>query len=134
MAPPMSSSGPRILYVEDEVMILQVGTMVLEQSGLRVTALSSGEEAVRAIDDPENEFRALIADVDLGSGASGWDVARRARQRSSRLPIIYVTGGSAHEWPSQGVPGSVLVRKPYALAQLTTAVFDALRPTQLSAN
>jgi CheY-like chemotaxis protein len=120
-------AGPHVLYVEDEPMVLEVGAIVLERSGLRVTALKSGEEAIRVVSGPDNEFRALIADVALGGGPSGWDVARKARQRFDHLPIIYVTGGSAHEWPSKGVPGSVLIRKPYALAQLTEAVLDALQ-------
>lgn len=38
------------------------------------------------------------------------------------LPIVYTTADSAAEWPVQGVPNSVVVQKPYAGAQLLTAI------------
>jgi hypothetical protein len=42
------------------------------------------------------------------------------------FPIIYITGGNAHEWASQGVPNSILLKKPFAPAQLLTAVSQLL--------
>jgi hypothetical protein len=33
-----------------------------------------------------------------------------------------MTGDSSHEWRSRGVPDSLLLQKPYASAQLVTAV------------
>jgi hypothetical protein len=38
------------------------------------------------------------------------------------LPIVYMTGDSAADWPVQGVPNSAVVQKPYASAQLVTAI------------
>lgn len=38
------------------------------------------------------------------------------------LPVVYVTGDSANAWASQGVPNSVLITKPFAPAQVVTAV------------
>jgi hypothetical protein len=38
------------------------------------------------------------------------------------MPVVYATADSAHEWPAQGVPKSVVVQKPYASAQLVTAI------------
>jgi len=42
------------------------------------------------------------------------------------MPIVYMTGDSADEWPSKGVPNSILLTKPFAPAQLVTAVSQLL--------
>ena len=34
------------------------------------------------------------------------------------FPIIYMTGASADQWISPGVPDSILLRKPFAPTQL----------------
>jgi hypothetical protein len=49
-----------------------------------------------------------------------------ARQLNPEIPIVYTTAGRAHEWPSSGVPSSLLVQKPFAPAQLVTAVSQLL--------
>jgi CheY-like chemotaxis protein len=57
---------------------------------------------------------------------NGGDLARRARELQPLLPVIYMTGDSAAAWRSQGVPGSVLLQKPFADAQLLTALTTLL--------
>ena len=55
-----------------------------------------------------------------------WDVARRAREKIPTLPVVYVTGDSAHEWAAQGVPNSVMISKPFVAAQIVNAVSTLL--------
>jgi CheY-like chemotaxis protein len=85
---------------------------------------------------PESDgakYRALITDVNLASREriTGWEVARRARELNDRLPVIYMTGGNGHEWASQGVPNSILVSKPFAVAQIVVAVSQLLNESDL---
>ncbi|MEH2506827.1 hypothetical protein V1290_005638 [Bradyrhizobium sp. AZCC 1578] len=42
------------------------------------------------------------------------------------FPIIYTTAVAGNEWPVQGVPHSVLLRKPFATAQLGAAISHLL--------
>jgi hypothetical protein len=42
------------------------------------------------------------------------------------LPVVYITGASGNQWPSHGVPNSILLQKPFAPAQLVTAVSQLL--------
>jgi CheY-like chemotaxis protein len=42
------------------------------------------------------------------------------------VPVVYITGATAHEWATQGVPNSMLLTKPFAPAQLVTAVSQLL--------
>lgn len=73
------------------------------------------------------DFKALITDIDLGGQPNGWDVAKHARELFADIPIIYVSGASSQDWPSLGVPGSVMLVKPYAAAQLVVAVSSAIQ-------
>ncbi|THD59290.1 response regulator [Phenylobacterium sp.] len=121
----MDGIGPLILYVEDEPAISELAEVALEDAGYAVVGLASAAEAIAILDARAADFAALVTDVDLRSELTGWDVARHAREIAPSLPIIYVSGGSAGDWSSQGVPGSVMLAKPYALAQLVVAVSTA---------
>jgi DNA-binding NtrC family response regulator len=69
----------------------------------------------------------LITDVNLGRDKlSGWDVAKRARELNPSVAVIYMTGDSGHDWAANGVPNSVLLLKPFAPAQVVTAVSQLL--------
>jgi hypothetical protein len=39
---------------------------------------------------------------------------------------VYMTGAAAEAWAIQGVPNSILLRKPFAPAQIVTAVSQLL--------
>jgi CheY-like chemotaxis protein len=113
-----------ILVVEDDVLIQHLAEETLREGGFAVVAASSGEQAVELLDAPDHgKFRALVTDVNLGVGKlTGWDVGRHAREVTQDLAIVYMTGDSAGEWASRGVPNSILLTKPFAPAQLITAV------------
>jgi hypothetical protein len=42
-----------------------------------------------------------------------------------------MTGAAAEQWTSQGVPNSLLLNKPFAPAQVVTAVSQLLNQTPL---
>ena len=111
-----------VFVVEDEASIQFVLEAALYEGGFVVTPASNGEEAVAMLDKEGSDFRALLTDIDLGGKQTGWEVARHAREINDKLPVIYMTGASAHDWGSKGVPNSQVVAKPFAVAQIVTAV------------
>jgi DNA-binding NtrC family response regulator len=112
-----------ILIVEDETILLIDLQAGLEDGGYTVLAAQDGEEALSVIAAEGGQIRVLVTDIDLGrSGVNGWDIAERAREGQPDLPVIYMTGASADEWASRGVPRSILLPKPFAMAQITSAV------------
>ena len=120
---------PTLLFlVEDEELVLITVETALQDAGYAVRAARRGEEAMSLLEADAESFSALITDVNLGD-VDGWQVARRARELQPKLPVVYVTGDSAHEWASQGVPHSVLVEKPFAPAQIVTAISNLLNVT-----
>ena len=116
-----------ILLVEDEVAIQAMLEEELIAAGFSVSMASRGKQAIAMLDTPGSSYRALVTDINLHDDPiTGWDVARHARELHPELPVIYVTGGAADEWASQGVPNSVLVTKPFAPSQVITAVSQLL--------
>ena len=65
---------------------------------------------------------------------SGWELARKVREIDPAFPVIYMTGAAGDDWASQGVPESILLQKPFAPAQLVTAVSQLLNATSRSAS
>jgi CheY-like chemotaxis protein len=111
-----------LLYVEDEVLIQDVVETALQDGGFKVETVMTGDEAVAVLEARASDFTALITDINLPAGPDGWDVARRARELAPNIPVIYVTGDSAHEWTAKGVPDSLMLTKPFAPAQIVVAV------------
>lgn len=111
-----------VLLVEDEALILEAVQEALKQAGFSVQAVSSGFAALEVMSEGVVELAGLVTDIRLGEGPSGWDLARHARQKRPDLPVIYMTGDSAADWPVQGVPRSQIVQKPFATGQILTAL------------
>jgi DNA-binding response OmpR family regulator len=118
---------PVILVVEDDHLIQSVVEESLTDGGFEIVIASSGENAVELLDASEGKFRALVTDINLGQDRlDGWDVARHAREIDLHFPVVYMSGKDADDWASKGVPNSIMLAKPFAPAQLVTAVSQLL--------
>lgn len=124
----MGTSGA-VLVVEDETLILLDLESALEEAGFEVVAAASAEQAIAAFDGNPGIFRALLSDIRLGPGLSGWEVARHVRQTNSTIPVVYVSGDSASQWGAEGVPNSIMISKPFFLPQVITAISTLLNQT-----
>jgi len=113
--------SPLILVVEDEYLLMDEMLHALTKAGFVVDGVASGEEAL-ALFCSGRDYKALVTDVNLQGGLTGWDVARRVRERERSFPVIYATAAAAEQWASHGVPDSTLLSKPFAPAQLLSAV------------
>ena len=113
---------PVVLLVEDEPLVLLLAQDALEAGGYTVLPVQLSSEALDVLDRRGAELSGLVTDIRLPGGADGWEVARHARELRADLPIVYTTADSAGDWPAKGVPNSVVVQKPYAGAQLLTAI------------
>ena len=113
---------PLLLYVEDEFVIRAAVIDGLEEAGYDVVVAKSGADALALLTKHGSELRGVLTDIDLGQGTDGWEVARAARESISGLPIVYVSAASQQDWTSRGVPGSVMIAKPFATAQVVVAI------------
>lgn len=111
-----------VLVVDDDVLVLDFIQSALEDGGFHVETAVSGSEAVALLEQAASPHLALVTDVNLGSEMTGWDVGRAARERAPDISVVYISGDSGHEWSAKGVPKSMMIEKPFAPAQLVTAV------------
>ncbi|MGQ3301640.1 response regulator [Reyranella sp.] len=115
-----------VLIAEDQAEIGDILSDSFKDGGYDVLLAATAEEALAALDARGQEVRALVTDIKLGSSTTGWDVARHARELKPEMPVVYMTGSESNDWPSLGVPNSILVPKPFAPAQVITAVSQLL--------
>jgi len=115
-----------IMVVEDDQVIQALAEKSLTEAGFEPAIAASGEEAVTLLRGNRSYYRALVTAINLLGTMDGWEVAKQAREIDPTLPIVYMTGAVADEWASRGVPNSVLLTKPFAPAQLVTAVAKLL--------
>jgi len=115
-----------LLLVEDEALIRMHLEEELGEAGFELVVATSGQQAMDEIQADASRFCAVVTDIRLGQGPDGWEVARRARESVPEMPMVYVSGDSAHHWTVKGVPNSVMVPKPFVAAQIITAVSTLL--------
>lgn len=113
---------PVILVIEDDDAIQCIAEDALREGGFETAIAGSGEEAVTLLKGRLVAYRAVVTDINLAGRSDGWEVARAAREIDPDFPVVYMTGAAADQWPVQGVPNSILLQKPFAPAQLVTAV------------
>jgi DNA-binding response OmpR family regulator len=122
----LTDNVPVILVIEDDDAIQTVVEAALTEAGFEPAIAPSGEEAVTLLQGMKQAYRALVIDIGLRGRMNGWEVARQAREIDPEFPIIYMSGQSAADWPSKGVPNSIMLEKPFAPAQLVTALANLL--------
>ncbi|MDB5876554.1 MAG: response regulator [Ramlibacter sp.] len=115
-----------IMIVEDDTTMQVVIDEALGDGGYEPTMVVSGEEAITLLRGGQTKYRVLVTDIDLAGRIDGWEVARVAREIDPDCPNIYMTGAAADLWPVKGVPNSLLLSKPFAPAQLVTAISNLL--------
>ena len=115
-----------VLVVEDDQLIQAIAEEALSDGGFEAVVTTSGEEAIKLLQENQSHYRALVTDINLSGKLTGWDVARVAREIDPTMPIVYMTGTHGEDWASKGVPNSVLLTKPFAPAQLVTAISNLL--------
>jgi DNA-binding response OmpR family regulator len=118
----ISQEAPLVLLVEDEALIAFALEEELIEAGFQVFGHAQSEAAIAVIEAQKTQYCALLTDIDLGGASNGWELAHRARELNPDLPVIYMSGKSAIEWKAHGVPGSIMLQKPFVFAQLLTAL------------
>lgn len=120
------NESPEVLVIEDDQDIQSIVEEALTEGGFESAIAASGEEAVKLLEGNKAKYRALLTDINLLGRLDGWEVARVARELDPSFPVVYMSGKDAEDWASKGVPNSIMLSKPFAPAQLVTAVSQLL--------
>ncbi|WP_311968247.1 response regulator [Bradyrhizobium archetypum] len=80
------------LVVEDEAPISGFIEDARLAGGFEACTVRSGEAALSTFRDGREQCRALLTDVNLGDGISGWELARQTREITPGFLVVYMTG------------------------------------------
>jgi signal transduction histidine kinase/ActR/RegA family two-component response regulator len=83
--------GRRVLYVDDDEVILLMGQRLLELHNFRVTAFSSPAKALAAVREDPGSFDVVVTDQDMPD-MSGLVLAGEIARVDPRLPVLLSTG------------------------------------------
>ncbi|GAA4364485.1 proteobacterial dedicated sortase system response regulator [Kangiella marina] len=82
--------GKRIAVVEDEPLLQQNYSMALKKSGYEVVVYETKQEAEKAFANRLPDL--VLLDIGLGNEQeAGFEICRSLRQKSTQLPIIFLT-------------------------------------------
>ncbi len=127
MERPVVKGSERVLFVDDETALVQLGKAMLERLGYEVCACTDSLEALEAFRADPDRFDILVTDLTMPN-MTGVRLARKLREIRHALPVVICTGYSDQLTPehvrSLGISG--LLFKPLVLSDLSQEVRRAL--------
>jgi two-component system OmpR family response regulator len=118
----------RVLVVDDETTLAELVTMALRYEGWEVRSAPDGRSAVRVARD----FRpdAVVLDIMLPD-FDGFEVLRRMRAETPKLPVLFLTAKDAVEDRIAGLTagGDDYVTKPFSLEEVVLRLRGLMRRT-----
>jgi signal transduction histidine kinase/ActR/RegA family two-component response regulator len=122
-----------VLVVEDNLHVQTIATRVLASLGYEVLAASSGEEALRLLEDGRT-IDLVVSDV-IMPGMTGPELCRQLAERFPRLRVLFTSGYSSDAVARHGVlaPGTLFLEKPYSPSALGRKVGEALGRAEAAA-
>src|SRR6201997_1336153 len=117
----------RILLAEDEEALRAFIARALAQDGHEVVATADGGEALDALTREQGKFDLLLTDIRMPV-MDGIALALAAARDYPDLTILLMTGYADQRERAHGLDALIhdVIAKPFTLAQIRTAVNEAL--------
>ncbi len=113
-----------VLVVEDNQQVGDFATTMIEEIGYSTVWATHAQAALELIAENPKRFDLVFSDV-MMPGISGIELAQRLREANPTLPVI-LTSGYSHVLAEEGNHGFELLRKPYTVDRLSTALRRAI--------
>ena len=125
---PIPKGKERILFVDDEEIIVRSMRNMLERLGYKVTTVTDSEDALKLFSEKPSEFDLVMTDQTMPS-VTGEDLGKELMRIRPDIPIILCTGYSdlvsSEKAAAKGFRGFIM--KPFTLresAELVRRVLD----------
>jgi CheY-like chemotaxis protein len=116
----------QILLVEDLTPEREIIAAALESRGARVIAVANDDEAYARLRRTKGkDISALVTDINLGRGTTGFDVARAARKIRGDLAVVYISAMDVEPEP-HAVPRSAFIRRGDSLGATAVTILERL--------
>jgi signal transduction histidine kinase/CheY-like chemotaxis protein/streptogramin lyase len=115
--------GQRILLVDDELPVLNLGKTMLERLGYKVAAYPDATAAAQQFEAAPNNYDLVITDLTMPA-MNGLEFANRVRMANNTIPIILASGMAAALDEDEARDNGVtrILAKPYRLTELAVNV------------
>jgi PAS domain S-box-containing protein len=117
--------GELILLIDDDRSVREMVATSLLEHGYRVVSAANGVEALALLRSQGGEIRLVLADLTLPP-IDGADPLDTLQACCNGRPLIVMTGEASAPARSAPIGSSLLLRKPFGLEQLLTALARAL--------
>ncbi|QXD24110.1 response regulator [Opitutia bacterium ISCC 51] len=119
--------GLRVLLVDDEIFIREMGSDVLSMLGCIPSVASDGREAWDMIRTDPSAFDVIISDYNMPE-MTGIDLASNVFKDRPNMPFIISTGFASGftEKQAEDLGISCILQKPYVIQQLKDAIVEAV--------
>jgi CheY-like chemotaxis protein len=126
---PPSGNGEHVLFVDDEPMLREVGSLRLQDVGYAVTLAEDGPRALELFEAQSGRFDLVVTDYTMPR-MSGLQLAARIHGIRPDLPIILVSGVAENLDDASTRAAGVrrVLSKPHTLFELAAVLRDVLAP------
>ncbi|MFT4940768.1 MAG: two-component system cell cycle sensor histidine kinase/response regulator CckA [Paraglaciecola sp.] len=120
-----------ILLVEDNLMLLEIETIMLEQQGYKVLAAATIGEATTFVKEYTGQIQLLLTDVIMPE-MNGKDLADSILISCPEIKVLFISGFSADIITNNGVIAEDIhfLQKPFSNIALSTKVREVLDEAQ----
>jgi signal transduction histidine kinase/ActR/RegA family two-component response regulator len=116
-----------VLLVEDDEEVAALAGDMIGQLGYEVSRVANAQAALGALANGR-VVDVVFSDIMMPGGMNGADLAREIIRRRPDLPVVLTTGYDGQSAVSTDELGLPLLRKPYRLDALASALSTALGP------
>ena len=120
-------AGERVLFIDDEPALAQLGQSILEALGYRVLAVSDAPQALECVRAGPQDFDLVVTDLSMPE-IMGTDLAALILEINPDMPVILTTGYTSN-LTSDSVRAlgiRELLLKPFSFHSLGTTVHQVL--------
>ena len=117
----------KVLFIDDELMLCNLGERILKRAGFEVVIAQSGQKGIDDFSaDPDN-FDIIIIDSNM-NGLTGIETMQQLRTQKPGIPFILSSGHQLdeHDLPSDLLDNMGFLSKPYRSHQLVDKVEEVL--------
>lgn len=121
----------RVLWADDEIELLRPHILFLNERGYDIHAVTSGEDAVRAV--ARETFDAVLLDEQM-AGLDGLATLQRVKRIQPALPVIMITKSEEESLMEEAIGGKIddYLTKPVNPSQILSALKRILESRSIS--
>jgi len=110
-----------VLFVDDEEIVLTLGSLMLQKLGCNVLTASKGQEAIDIFKKNEVDF--VVLDIQM-PGMSGYEVYHQLKEIQPKVKILLASGytGDQSEKRIESIGFNGNLQKPFTLKQLSEKI------------